>query len=87
MVLLTLCILGRASTIVLIQPKNLSKLAIQMDHLMSSSNSMTGEKSYMAGLSAIPNHHHLHHRLVPEVRLRVTSNSILHEYHLTLEPD
>jgi hypothetical protein len=80
-------ILGRASTIVLIQLKNLSKLAIQMDYLMSSSNNMMGEKSYMAGLSAISNHHHLHHHLVPEVRLRVTCNSILHAYHLTFEPD
>ena len=83
----TLCIPCRAGTVVLIQLKNLSKLAIQTDHLLSSSNNMTGEKSYMAGLSAIPNHHHLRHRLVVEVRLRVTSNSILHAYHLTLEPD
>jgi hypothetical protein len=87
MVSSTLCILGRASTIILIQLKNLIKLAIQTDHLMSSSDNMMGEKSYMAGLSAIPNHYHLHHRLVPEVRLRVTSNSILHAYHLMLEPD
>jgi hypothetical protein len=83
MISVTLSILGRAGTIIIIQLKHLSKLAIKTDYLMSSSNNMSGEESNMAGLSAISDHHHLHHHLISKIRLRVNCNSTLHVYHLT----
>jgi hypothetical protein len=87
MISATLGILCRASTIIIIKLKHLSKLPIKSVHLMSSSNNMLGEESNMAGLSSISNEHHLHSCLIPEIRLRVACNSTLHTHHLTLKPD
>jgi hypothetical protein len=71
----------------IIQLKDMTKTSHQGGSLLVLSQKCDWVKTSMTTLCTIPNHHHLHHSLVPDIRHRVASDTILYMCDLPLEPN